>query len=106
MPAVVIVVLMGRSVSFNSRVIGSSAASKFNEGALTSADLKGWMTRSRSRMGLDSVETVYTLAGLRCSVGAAETALKDIEGLVEGFEVSGPRDAADSISRRFAGGGR
>ena len=65
-------------------------------GDLTAADIKGWMTLQNVSDGLKiPLPDLYRLAGI--PEGAAvppTTAMKDLEGLVEGFEISLLREAA------------
>ena len=65
-------------------------------GDMTAADIKGWMTLQDVSDGLKiPLPDLYRLAGV--PEGAAvppTTAMKDLEGLAEGFEVSLLREAA------------
>ena len=65
-------------------------------GDMTAADIKGWMTLQNVSDGLKiPLPDLYKLAGI--PEGAAvppTTAMKDLEGLVEGFEISLLREAA------------
>ena len=73
-------------------------------GDMTAADIKGWMTLQNVSDGLQiPLPDLYKLAGI--PEGAAvppTTAMKDLEGLVGGFEVSLLREAAAAY---LAGGG-
>ena len=72
-------------------------------GDMTAADIKGWMTLQNVSDGLQiPLPDLYKLAGI--PEGAAvppTTAMKDLEGLVEGFEISLLREAAAA----YLGGG-
>jgi len=97
MPAIVIVILLG-TVGL-SRLTGDwiiSGKQIYDTGNMTATDIKGWMTLEQVAAGLSlPIDTVYQLAGIPEDANVPpETALKDLEGLVEGFEVSGLRDAA------------
>ena len=65
-------------------------------GDMTAADIKGWMTLQNVSDGLKiPLPDLYKLAGI--PEGAAvppTTAMKDLEGLAEGFEISLLREAA------------
>ena len=72
-------------------------------GDMAAADIKGWMTLQNVSDGLKiPLPDLYKLAGI--PEGAAvppTTAMKDLEGLVEGFEISLLREAAAA----YLGGG-
>jgi hypothetical protein len=60
---------------------------------LAPADIKGWMTLQQVMDGLHMPQTaLYALAGIPADVPPT-TALKDVEGIVPGFEISTLRDA-------------
>lgn len=60
--------------------------------ALTPADLKGWMTLQQVAEGLGlEVAELYAVAAIPAEIPPA-TALKDLEALIPGFEVSALRD--------------
>lgn len=62
-------------------------------GSMTSADVRGWMSLQDVVTGSGlSVETLYARLGLPSDMDPA-TALKDLEKLIDGFEVSTVRDA-------------
>jgi hypothetical protein len=59
---------------------------------MTSADIKGWMTLQQVMDGLNvSKEELYAVGGIPLDI-PAETALKDLEGVVPDFEISTLRD--------------
>lgn len=67
-------------------------------GNLTSgADVKGWMTLQQvaDGAGLDAA-ALYEKLGIPSEV-PPETALKDLEGVIEGFEVTTVRDVVDEV---------
>ena len=72
-------------------------------GDMTAADIKGWMTLQNVSDGLQiPLPDIYKLAGI--PEGAAvppTTAMKDLEGLLEGFEIALLREAAGA----YLGGG-
>ncbi len=61
------------------------------------ADVKGWMTLQQvaDGVGIDTA-TLYAQLGLSADI-PPETALKDLEKIVEGFEVSVVRDVVDAV---------
>ena len=65
-------------------------------GDMTAADIKGWMTLQNVSDGLKiPLPDLYKLAGIPEGADVPPTtAMKDLEGLVEGFEVSLLREAA------------
>lgn len=65
-------------------------------GAMTAADIKGWMTLENVSDGLQiPLPDLYKLAGIPAGADIPPTtAMKDLEGLVEGFETTLLRDAA------------
>ncbi|MBP8292090.1 MAG: hypothetical protein KAX65_04915 [Caldilineaceae bacterium] len=69
-----------------------------NVEALTGgADVKGWMTLQQVADGVDiDTATLYAQLGLATDI-PPETALKDLEKIVEGFEVSVVRDVVDGV---------
>jgi uncharacterized protein YidB (DUF937 family) len=61
------------------------------------ADVKGWMTLQQVADGVDmDTATLYAQLGLSADI-PPETALKDLEKIVEGFEVSVVRDVVDVV---------
>ncbi len=61
------------------------------------ADVKGWMTLQQVADGVDiDTATLYAQLGLSAGI-PPETALKDLEKIVEGFEVSVVRDVVDGV---------
>ena len=60
-------------------------------------DVKGWMTLQQVADGVDmDTATLYAQLGLSADI-PPETALKDLEKIVEGFEVSVVRDVVDAV---------
>jgi hypothetical protein len=84
MPIIVIGVLFGTVVG--SQVFGwwsISGRTSVNLGQLSPEDIKGWMTLQQVADGLNlSIEDVYRIGGIPADV-APETALKDLEEIVE-----------------------
>lgn len=73
-----------------------SGRQMFEDGTILSgADVRGWMTLQQvaDGVGLD-VADLYGRLGLPDSI-AADTALKDLEGIIPDFEVTTVRDAVD-----------
>ncbi len=61
------------------------------------ADVKGWMTLQQVADGVDiDTATLYAQLGLATDI-PPETALKDLEKIVDGFEVSVVRDVVDVV---------
>ena len=61
------------------------------------ADVKGWMTLQQVADGVDiDTATLYAQLSLSTDI-PPETALKDLEKIVEGFEVSVVRDVVDVV---------
>lgn len=61
------------------------------------ADVKGWMTLQQVADGVDiDTATLYAQLGLAADI-PPETALKDLEKIVEGFEVSVVREVVDGV---------
>lgn len=93
-PAIVIVVLIGSVLS--AQALGAwstSGRTAVNLQQLAPADIKGWMTLQQVMDGLNLTQTeLYTLANVPPDVPTS-TALKDLESLVPGFEVSTLREA-------------
>ncbi len=69
-----------------------------NVEALTGgADVKGWMTLQQVADGVDiDTATLYAQLGLAADI-PPETALKDLEKIVAGFEVSVVREVVDGV---------
>lgn len=73
-------------------VWSTSGRAVLSAGALTPADIKGWMTVQQVADGLKMpLADLYALAGLPADLPPT-TALKDLEKLVAGFETSLLRD--------------
>ena len=96
MPIIAIAALV--AVVLGARLTGDWVVSgkQIPLGDMTAADIKGWMTLQNVSDGLQiPLPDLYRLAGI--PEGAAippTTAMKDLEGLAEGFEVSLLREAA------------
>jgi hypothetical protein len=93
MPLIVIVALLG--TTFIAQAAGfwsTSGKDSIDLENMTSADIKGWMTLQQVMDGLQiSKEELYAAGGIPLDV-PTETALKELEGLVPGFEISVLRD--------------
>lgn len=89
MPALVIGALLG--TTFTAQALGQwsiSGRAGLNLEALTAADIKGWMTLQQVSDGLPIAQTdLYRLMAIPADV-SPNTALKDLESIVPGFEVS------------------
>lgn len=74
-------------------------------GEMTVDDLKGWMTLQQAADGLGvPVEDLVALVGAAEGVGVGpETAFKDIEGLVPGFELTTYRETVQAYLDERAG---
>jgi hypothetical protein len=101
-PAVVVVALLG-SV-FGAQAAGlwsTSGRTAVNLRQMAPADIKGWMTLQQVSEGVGIPhDELYALAGVPADVPAT-TALKELEKLAPGFEVSSLRDAlAEYVERR------
>jgi hypothetical protein len=63
----------------------------------SSADIRGWMTLDQVILGFGIQQNeFYELLGIPADIPAT-TALKDLEGLIDGFEVTSVREAVDAI---------
>ena len=93
MPVIVIVVLLG--TTFVAQAAGfwsTSGKDSIDLDNMTSADIKGWMTLQQVMDGLKiSREELYAVGGIPLDV-PTETALKELEGIVPGFEISTLRE--------------
>lgn len=101
-PAVVIVTLVG--FVFGAQATGlwsTSGRTAVDLQQMAPADLKGWMTLQQVSDGVGIPhDELYALAGVPEDV-PANTALKELEQLAPGFEVSLLREAlADYVERR------
>jgi hypothetical protein len=94
LPVLVIVALLGTIVTAQAAGQWSiSGRSSINSGDLGPEDIKGWMTLQQISEGTSlPLAELYALGGIPPDV-PANTALKDLEGLLPGFEVSTLRDA-------------
>lgn len=93
-PIILIVALL--STVFVAQRVGVwsvTGRTEVTEQQLAPADIKGWMTLQQviDGTGLSQAE-LYQIAGIPADVPAS-TALKDVEGIVAGFEISTLRDA-------------
>ena len=97
MPVIVIVILLGTVFAAQAAGLWSTSGRDTTDLAqMTPADLKGWMTLQQVMDGLNiSQQELYALASIPASVPPT-TALKDLEPLVPGFEVSALRDALEA----------
>ena len=93
MPIIVIVALLG--TTFIAQAAGfwsTSGKDSIDLDNMTSADIKGWMTLQQVMDGLKiSREELYAVGGIPLDV-PTETALKELEGIVPGFEISTLRE--------------
>lgn len=89
MPVIVIVALLGTVMIAQAvGVWSTSGRTTVDMNSLSAADIKGWMTLQQVADGLGiPLADVYAAGAIPADV-APETALKDLEGLVEGFETS------------------
>ena len=93
-PIIVIAVLLGTVFAAQGAGVWSiSGRTEVKEQQLAPADIKGWMTLQQviDGMGLSQAE-LYQIAGIPEDVPAS-IALKDVEGIVSGFDISALRDA-------------
>jgi hypothetical protein len=93
MPVIVIVALLG--TTFIAQAAGfwsTSGKDSIDLESMTAADIKGWMTLQQVMDGLKiSKEELYAVGGIPLDI-PAETALKDLEGVVPDFEISTLRE--------------
>ncbi len=94
MPIIVMVVLLGTVFAAQAAGLWTTSGRTTTDLAqMTPADIKGWMTLQQVMDGLNiSQQDLYALASIPANVPLT-TALKDLEPLVPGFEVSTLRDA-------------
>ncbi|MBM3130019.1 MAG: hypothetical protein FJ009_15530 [Chloroflexi bacterium] len=101
MPILLIVALLG--TTFAAQALGAwsvSGKTAVDVTNLTPTDLKGWMTIQQVIDGVKlSKEEVYAAGNIPADVPPS-TALKDLEGLVPGFETSVLRDA---LTKKLSG---
>jgi hypothetical protein len=63
----------------------------------SSADIRGWMTLEQIVEGFGiPQEQLYPAIGIPAAIPAS-TALKDLEGMIDGFEITTVREAVDAI---------
>ncbi|NTU61948.1 MAG: hypothetical protein HGB05_00780 [Chloroflexi bacterium] len=93
MPIIVIVALLGTTLIAQAAGFWStSGKDSIDLDNMTSADIKGWMTLQQVMDGLDvSKEELYAVGGIPLDI-PAETALKNLEGIVPDFEISTLRE--------------
>lgn len=93
-PVIVIVGLLGTVIVAQALGLwATSGRASVNLDSLTPADIKGWMTLQQVADGLGvPLAEVYAAGGVPADI-PSNTALKDLEALVEGFETSAVRDA-------------
>lgn len=100
MPVIVIVALLG--TTFIAQAAGfwsTSGKDAIHLENMTSADIKGWMTLQQVMDGLQiSKEELYAVGGIPLDV-PTETALKELEGIVPGFEISTLREKLAAPAR-------
>ncbi len=92
-PILFIVALLGTVFAAQSAGAWStSGRTEVNANQLTPADIKGWMTIQQviDGIGIPQAE-LYTLIGISSDISAS-TALKDLESIAPGFELTGLRD--------------
>ena len=93
MPIIVIVALLG--TTFVAQAVGfwsTSGKDSIDLENMTSADIKGWMTLQQVMDGLKiSKEELYAVGGIPLDI-PAETALKELDGIVPDFEISTLRE--------------
>lgn len=96
MPVIVIAALFG--TVFAAQALGlwsTSGRTSIDMETMTPVDIKGWMTIQQVADGLHiSTDEVYASGSIPADI-PADTALKDLEGLVEGFETSILREVLD-----------
>lgn len=97
MPLVAIVLLLGTvSAAQLAGVWTTSGRTAVNPGTLTPDDLKGWMTLQQVIEGLELDQAqVYALGNIPNEVPPS-TALKDLEGVIPGFELTTLRNALNA----------
>jgi hypothetical protein len=93
MPIIVIVVLLGTTLIAQAAGFWStSGKDSVDLENMSAADIKGWMTLQQVIDGMKiSKEELYAVGGIPLEV-PTETALKELEGIVPGFEISTLRD--------------
>ena len=92
-PILFVVALLGTVfVAQSAGAWSTSGRTEVNANQLTPADIKGWMTIQQviDGIGIPQAE-LYTLIGISSDIPAS-TALKDLEGIAPGFELTGLRD--------------
>ena len=92
-PVLFIVALLGTVFAAQSAGAWStSGRSEVTANQLKPADLKGWMTIQQVSDGIGISQTeLYTLIGVNSDIPAS-TALKDLEGILPGFEITSLKD--------------
>ena len=92
-PIIVIAALLGSSLIAQAGGFwATSGRTSVNLENMTAVDLKGWMTLQQIMDGMKiSKEQLYAAGNIPLDVPAS-TALKELEGIVPGFEVSGLRE--------------
>ena len=92
-PILFVVALLGTVfVAQSAGAWSTSGRTEVNANQLTPADIKGWMTIQQviDGIGIPQAE-LYTLIGISSDIPAS-TALKDLESIAPGFELTGLRD--------------
>jgi hypothetical protein len=93
-PILFIVALLGTVfVAQSAGMWSTSGRTEVSTQQLAPADIKGWMTLQQVIDGTGLAQAdLYRIAGIPADVPPT-TALKDVEGIVAGFEISALRDA-------------
>lgn len=89
LPVIVIVALLGAAITANALGIWSTSGRTVTDvTSMTSEEIKGWMTLQQviDGVGVEQAD-LYRLMGIPPEI-AASTALKELEGVVPGFEVT------------------
>ena len=97
MPIVVVVALLGTALAAQAAGLWSTSGRELVEtGSLAPADIKGWMTLQQVSDGIGiSIPELYSLAGIPADLPPS-TALKDMEGIVDGFEITVMREKLEA----------
>lgn len=97
-PLVVVIALLGAvTLAQASGIWNTSGRTAIDVKQMTVTDVKGWMTLQQVMDGLNVSQTeLYPLAGIPADVPSS-TALKDLEKIVPGFEVSALREKLATV---------
>lgn len=97
LPLIVIVALLGTiGVAQAAGIWTTSGRTAVDYANMTPDDLKGWMTLQQAMDGLKLAKAELYAAGNIPLDMPPETAMKDLEGMVDGFELSLLRDALNA----------